>query len=565
MVHIDKRPRIDSTEETLDKTMPPNVESPTGVINALPAMATTKPKTTTKDNITEVNNYINGSFVPPIKSSYLPVINPSTSKEVGSVALSGKDDVSAAVSAASAAFPAWSNLTMKSRVAILLKFHYLIREHATELAKLIVIENGKNMTEALADVAKGNETVEYACSLPQIAQGKTLQVSREVTCMDRRDALGVVASIVPFNFPLMVPMWTVPIALACGNTVVLKPSEKVPLTMMRVAELFKEAGLPDGVFNMVQGTKEVVEALIDHPTVRAVTFVGSSPVANIVATRCRNLNKRVTALGGAKNHLIALPDCEVEGASSDIVVSFAGCAGQRCMAASVLLVMGDGEQQKALQEKIIDKASKIEPGSEAGKMGPVIDAGSYEKIMKYIEKSLENGAELLLDGRSWSKNEFAKNGGCWIGPTIIKHSSKEDDAMKEEIFGPVLSIYQVKSWSEAIEIENGNPFGNAASVYTTNGGHAEWFVSRFRASMLGINIGIPVPREPFSFGGLYGTQSKYGDMDITGDGAIEFFTNRIKVTSKWPMPNVDEFISGEGLSPATGHGPTDHANFAGTM
>mmetsp|Transcript_17915 Transcript_17915/g.24672 ORF Transcript_17915/g.24672 Transcript_17915/m.24672 type:complete len:560 (-) Transcript_17915:355-2034(-) len=559
MVHIDKKPRVESPTKAdpSTKTMPPNAE--------VMSEATPSTSTTEKEQLIEVNNYINGSFVPPAKSSYLPVTSPTTSKQVGSVALSGKEDVEAAVAAASAAFPSWSKLTIKSRVAIMLKFHNLVRENATELAKLIVLENGKNMTEALADVAKGNETVEYACSLPQLAQGKTLQVSREVSCMDRRDALGVVTSIVPFNFPFMVPMWTAPIALVCGNTMVLKPSEKVPLTMRRVAELMKEAGLPDGVFNMVQGTKEVVESLIDHPEIRAVTFVGSSPIADIVATRCRVLNKRVTALGGAKNHLIALPDCEVEGASSDIVVSYAGCAGQRCMAASCLLVMGEGEQQKALLDKVVEKASKIEPGTEPGKMGPVIDSASYKKILGYIEKSVEGGAELLLDGRSWSKNEHAKNGGCWIGPTIIKHSSKEDAAMKEEVFGPVLSVHNVKSWAEAIEIENGNPFGNAACVYTTNGGHAEWFVSRFRASMLGINIGIPVPREPFSFGGLYGTKSKYGDMDITGDGAMEFFTNRIKVTSKWPVPNVEEFISGEGLSTTAGHGPTDHANFAGRM
>jgi acyl-CoA reductase-like NAD-dependent aldehyde dehydrogenase len=283
----------------------------------------------------------------------------------------------------------------------------------------------------------------------------------------------------------MVPFWTTPIAIVLGNAVILKPSEKVPLTMNRIAELFKEAGFPDGIFNMIQGTRDAVEAIIDHPKVKAVTFVGSSPVAELVANRCRAIGKRCTALGGAKNHLVALPDCETEGASSDITVSFAGCAGQRCMAASVLLVVGD---QQELISKIVDNASKIQPGSEPKHMGPVIDEASYKKIISYIEDAENSGAKLLLDGRDW-KEKHGSDGGNWIGPTIILHQSPNDKTMKEEVFGPVLSVHQVASWEEAIEIENENPFGNAASVYTTNGGSADWFTSRFRASMLGVNIG----------------------------------------------------------------------------
>jgi malonate-semialdehyde dehydrogenase (acetylating) / methylmalonate-semialdehyde dehydrogenase len=392
------------------------------------------------------------------------------------------DDANSAVEAASKAFPRWSSLTIKARASYMLKFHALVQAHAKELAELIVLENGKNVVEALADVAKGNETVEWACCLPQVAQGNVLRVSSEVTCEDRRTPLGVVASIVPFNFPLMVPMWTVPIALVLGNTVVLKPSEKVPLTMRRVAELFEEAGFPDGVFNMVQGTKVAVDALMDHPDVKAVTFVGSSPVANIVATRCRALNKRVTALGGAKNHLVVLPDCEVDGASSDICVSFAGCAGQRCMAASVLLLIGPQEE---LLNQLVDKASKLRPGSEGGQVGPVIDEASYRKIISYIDDAEKSGVKILLDGRSWKREK-----GNWVGPTILLHESSDDRAIKEEIFGPVISVYVCKSWEEAIRIENANPFGNAASIYTTSGGNAEWFASRFRASMLGVNVRI---------------------------------------------------------------------------
>jgi acyl-CoA reductase-like NAD-dependent aldehyde dehydrogenase len=330
-----------------------------------------------------------------------------------------------------------------------------------------------------------------------------------------------------------------------GNVVILKPSEKVPMTMRRVAELFREAGVPDGVFTMVQGTKDAVQALIAHPHVQAVTFVGSSPVAQIVAQQCHSLHKRVTALGGAKNHLVALPDCDKSGAASDIVASFAGCAGQRCMAASVLLLVGNQEE---LLQLIVKQASEILPGSGPGCMGPIIDTPSLEKIRKYIALAEQDGAKVLLDGRSWEKSR-----GNWIGPTILLHQSPKDKTMQEEVFGPVLSVYIASSWEEAIAIENANHFGNAASIYTSSGGHAEWFTQRFRASMLGVNIGIPVPREPFSFGGLYGTRSKFGDMDITGDGAMEFFSNRIKVTSKWPTV----------VAPM--QQPKDAANFAGQM
>jgi len=528
---------------------------------------------TTSEEVTVVHNYINGKFTPPASSASqsLPVINPSTSNAIGHVVLSSHQDVDDAVAAAHAAFPSWSRLTVKARAAVMLKFHSLVRTHAKELAEMIVKENGKNLTEALADVAKGNETVEYACSLPQLMQGKIDRVSTEVTCQDRRDPLGVVASIVPFNFPFMVPMWTLPIALVTGNTIVLKPSEKVPMTMMKVMSLMEEAGFPPGVVNLVQGTKEVVEGLIDHPLVRAVTFVGSSPIAKLVSERCHSRNKRCTALGGAKNHLIALPDCEVESTASDVVVSYAGCAGQRCMAASVLLVVGDkeGEAQKKLLETVVEKAAAIEPGTGPGKMGPVIDSNSLNKILSYIEASEKEGADILLDGRSWiskMKDDEKFGKGYWIGPTIICHNNKTDKAMNEEVFGPVLSVYHVSTWHEAIEIENANPFGNAAAIYTSNGGYAEWFLTRVRASMLGVNIGIPVPREPFSFGGLYGTRSKFGDMDITGDGAIEFFTNRIKITSKWPTPTVPEYVMGlEKEQQEKSDATTDHANFAGRM
>ena len=537
-----------------------------------------------------IDNYIDGVFVAPDSNEYMNVINPCHGSTIARVAVSNEQDVQRAVASAQAAFPAWSSRTMKARAAILLQFHALVREHAHELAELIVQENGKNITEALADVAKGNETVEYACSLPQLAQGRVLPVSSGgVVCQDRRTPLGVVVSIVPFNFPFMVPCWTLPIALVMGNTFILKPSEKVPLTMHRVASLLQQAGVPPGVVTLLHTNQpHVLQTLLQHPTVRAVTFVGSSPVAEHVATTCRALHKRCTALGGAKNHLVALTDsCHISSTASDVVVSFAGCAGQRCMAASVLLLVGSNNDQKdqALLDAIVAQAAAIQPGTGPGQMGPVIDQRSYDKIVQCIHDAVHScGAKVLLDGRTW-KEQNTHGGGHWIGPTILLHQSPNDATMREEVFGPCLSVYKCASWDEAIRIENANPFGNAACVYTANGGHAEWFLERFRASMLGYvagvcalcctcvssfltrfcknrcNIGIPVPREPFSFGGLYGTLSKYGDMDITGDGGMEFFSNRIKITTRWPAVEEEQITT----TAAASSGPSDMAHFSGRM
>jgi len=439
------------------------------------------------------------------------------------------------------------------------KFHELMDAAQDELTEIIIRENGKNRAEAIASIAKGNETVEWACSMPQLVQGRILEVSRGITCHDVREPIGIVASICPFNFPVMVPMWTVPIALAAGNCVILKPSEKVPGAATVMARLFAEAGLPKGVFQIVNGQADVVNALCDHPDIAAVTFVGSSKVAEIVAKRCRAINKRVLALGGAKNHLVSLPDCDPVVAAHDIVASFSGCCGQRCMAAAVLLTVGE---QPDLVSKIVEKAGALVAGTEAGQVGPIIDPAAKARVLSYIERAEANGAKILLDGRGWAH----KTPGNWIGPTIIHHASKDDAAMKEEIFGPVLSVYTVSSWAEAIEIENGNPYGNAASIYTSSGGNAEWFTSRFRAGMIGVNIGIPVPREPFSFGGLYPSLSKYGDLDITGEGALDLFTRRRKVTTKWSKPSgFGAPTSATGAAAAASAATADKASFVGRM
>jgi len=493
----------------------------------------------------------------------MDVHNPSDGSKIADVPLSNAKDVAEAVKHADAAFDSWSGLTIKQRAAIMFKFHNLVNVHSQELAELIVKENGKNITEALADVAKGNETAEWATSLPQLSVGRNLDVSKGIQCLETRKPLGVVGAIVPFNFPAMVPMWTVPIALTMGNCVILKPSEKVPMTMARMAELFTQAGMPPGVFQIINGAVDVVNGICENPGIKGVTFVGSSKVAELVANKCRSLNKRVLALGGAKNHLIALPDCDIAMAARDITASFAGCAGQRCMAASALVVVDDGSgvAEKLLAE-VVAVSAKLTAGNGAGQVGPLIEDIAKDRVMKYInEAESRDGASILLDGRSWAKTQTK---GSFVGPTIILHKSCEDAAMNDEIFGPVLSIIKVSSWEEAIRIENANPYGNAACVYTERGANAEWFTKRFCASMLGVNIGIPVPREPFSFGGLYGTKSKFGDCDITGDGAMEFFSNRIKITSKW---SASYGASANGAPAAKKQRTTveDKANFDGRM
>jgi len=475
-----------------------------------------------------VDNWIGGQPAPPTTGKYLPLFQPRDGTQTGQVALSSKEDVDLAVQTAAKVYPAWSKLTSKARSQYLFKLRESIIAHTEELAQIIMSEHGKTHGEALGSIQKGNETCEWACSIPQVIQGRTQEVSGGVHCTEVRESLGVVACIVPFNFPIMVPFWTLPIAIAAGNCVILKPSEKVPRTMAKVMELIKRAGIPDGVVQIVNGTQEVVEALCDHPQIPAISFVGSSKVAEIVSHRARLKNKRVLALGAAKNHLVALRDCNADMCSTDIVQSYTGCAGQRCMAASALILV---QEQKDLLDLIVAKSSKIVPGQASGQMGPIIDQVAVDRCHRYIDEAVKrDGATLLLDGRSWT----GAQAGYWIGPTILLHKSASDAAFREEIFGPILSVVVVQSREEAIAIENSSPYGNAAAIYTTVGAHAEWFTSRFSAGMCGVNVGVPVPREPFSFGGW--NASRFGDMDITGEGGLEFWTRRKKITSKWNLP-----------------------------
>ena len=425
--------------------------------------------------------------------------------------------------AAKAAFPKWSKTPIKERVQIFFRYRSLLEKHLVELAELCSEENGKIYSESVAEIEKCIELTEFAVSLPQLVTGEVLEVSRGVECRTEHVPLGVVASIVPFNFPSMVPNWTIPNALALGNCMIIKPSEKVPLSCGRIAELLKEAGLPDGVFNIINGDVEIVEAICDHPGIEAVSFVGSTKVAKIVYQRATSNLKRCLALGGAKNHLLVLPDAIPGMTAQNVTASMSGCAGQRCMAAGAMVGVGAIDH---IVEKICEEARKVVPGQN---LGAVISKESKERIERFIDEAEKDGAKILVDGRKAVVE--GKEAGYYVGPTVIDYVTPNMSVAKEEIFGPVISILRVATVDEALAIENANPYGNAASVFTQNGGAARYIIDRASAGMIGVNVGVPVPREPFSFGGW--NESKFGVGDITGKSSIEFWTKLKKSTTKW--------------------------------
>jgi len=470
-----------------------------------------------------VQNFVNGKFVKSAGNRELDVYSPLNGQVISSVALSSATDLDKAVQAAKKAFLGWNAVTIKSRVQVFYRYKRLLEKNIKELAELIHIEHGKTVEEAAAEIEKAVEITEFACSLPQIAGGETLEVSRGVECRLKRVPLGVGASIVPFNFPSMVPHWTIPISIALGNCFILKPSEQVPLSAARTGELLKKAGLPDGVFNIVNGAREIVEAICDHPDISAVTFVGSSAVAKIVYTRASSNFKRALCLGQAKNHIFLLPDSRVEMSAKNIVASFAGCTGERCMAASVLVAVGPVDK---LIKAICAEGRKIIPGKN---MGPVISEKARASITDYIDEAEKEGAKVILDGRNMTGKGNKK--GYYIGPTIIDNVKPDMRIAREEVFGPVLSVIRVKNIKEGIKIENASPYGNAASVFTQDGEFARRVVENVSAGMVGVNIGVPVPREPFPFGGW--NESKFGVEDITGKSSIEFWTENKKITTKW--------------------------------
>jgi malonate-semialdehyde dehydrogenase (acetylating)/methylmalonate-semialdehyde dehydrogenase len=470
----------------------------------------------------DVRNFIGGKFS-SAAAAQLDVLNPSNGSVLTQVPLSSSQEVNTAAGAAAAAFPSWSATPIKERVQIFYRYRALLERHFDELAALITEEHGKIRSEAEAEVAKAVELTEFACSLPQIVTGEVLEVSRGVECRTDRHPIGTVASIAPFNFPSMVPHWTIPNALALGNCMVLKPSELVPLSAGRIAELLAEAGLPSGVFNVVHGGQEVVEAICDHPGIAGVTFVGSTRVAKLVYRRATGNLKRVLALGGAKNHLFVLPDANADMASGNIVASMSGCAGQRCMAASVMLAVSEADH---IVSRIVEQARSVVPGVT---LGPVISLAAKQRIEQYINEAESAGAKLLLDGRNASVP--GREGGFWIGPTIIDYVQPEMSIAREEVFGPVLAIIRTRDLDQALSIENSSPYGNAAAVFTENGAIARYVTDRASAGMVGVNVGVPVPREPFSFGGW--NESRFGVGDITGRGSIEFWTQTKKTTTKW--------------------------------
>ncbi len=470
-----------------------------------------------------IQNYINGSWVDTSTSKTMDVISPLDGNLLSRVPMSSAADLDKAVSAAQAAFPSWSKTPIKERVQVFFRYKVLLEKHLIELAELCSEENGKTYSESVAEIEKCIELTEFATSLPQLVTGELLEVSRGVECRTEHVPLGVVASIVPFNFPSMVPNWTIPNAIALGNCMIMKPSEKVPLSCGRLAELLKEAGLPDGVFNIVHGDVGIVEAICDHPNIEAVSFVGSTKVAKIVYQRATHNYKRCLALGGAKNHLMVLPDAISDMTAQNVAASMSGCAGQRCMAASAMIGVGNIDHIVA---KICDEARKIVPGVN---LGAVINKASQERIEQYISDAEKDGAKILVDGRNTSVP--GKEKGTYVGPTVIDFVTPDMSVAKEEIFGPVISIMRTKTVDEALEIENANPYGNAASVFTQNGAMARYIIDRASAGMIGVNVGVPVPREPFSFGGW--NESKFGVGDITGKSSIEFWTKLKKSTIKW--------------------------------
>ncbi|MCA9743370.1 CoA-acylating methylmalonate-semialdehyde dehydrogenase [candidate division KSB1 bacterium] len=468
------------------------------------------------------HNFIAGKMVAG-QGETLEVFSPTTGEVLSAVHLSETSEVSQAVASAQAAFPEWSGMPIKERVQIFYRYKTLLEQHLEQLAQLIVEENGKTLDEARAEVLKAVEVTEFACALPQLFPGEIEEVSKGVECRSERQPLGVVACITPFNFPNMVPNWTIPNVLAIGNTMLLKPSELVPLSANRIAELLRQAGLPDGVFNVIHGGQKAVEAICDHPGIEAVSFVGSTRVAKLVYQRATAKFKRALALGGAKNHLVVLPDAHTGMTASNVAASMTGCAGQRCMAASALVAVGPVDH---IIEQLCREAGKIVPGKN---LGAIISKQAKARIENYIAEAEKQGANVILDGRNISVP--GHENGYWLGPTIIDQVTPDMPIAQEEVFGPVLAILRAPTLDKAIEIENSSPYGNAAAIFTQSGGLAKYFSERASAGMIGVNIGVPVPREPFSFGGW--NQSKFGSGDITGKSSIEFWTKLKKTTIKW--------------------------------
>ena len=485
-----------------------------------------------EQEVTRISHWIGGRTVEGQSGRSGPVFNPALGQQTGAVDFATPEEVDHAVQAAKEAFESWRAMSLSKRTAIFFQIRELVHERHEEIARILTAEHGKVLSDAMGEVARGLEVIEYCCGIPELLKGEfSEQASTGIDVYSIRQPLGVVAGITPFNFPAMVPMWMWAPALACGNTFVLKPSEKDPSASLYTAELLKEAGVPDGVFNVVHGDKVAVDAVLEHPDIQAVSFVGSTPIARYVYETGTKHGKRVQALGGAKNHMIVLPDADIDMAADAAVSAAYGSAGERCMAISQVVAVGDAADRlvKAIHERLpkIKVGNGLEPDVE---MGPLVTREHRDKVASYIDGARGQGAEVVADGR----DSAPEGDGFFLGVSLLDNVTPEMDAYKDEIFGPVLGVTRVGTYNEAVKLVNENPYGNGTAIFTRDGGVARQFQFDVQAGMVGINVPIPVPVAYYSFGGW--KNSLFGDTHIYGPEGINFYTRGKVVTSRWPDP-----------------------------
>ena len=483
-----------------------------------------------------IGHFIGGKAHAGSASRSQPVYNPATGAVTGHVALANGADIDTAVAAAQAAFPAWADTPPIRRARVMFKFLELLNANKDKLAHCITAEHGKVFTDAQGEVSRGIDIVEFACGMPQLLKGDfTDQVSTGIDNWTLRQPLGVVAGITPFNFPVMVPMWMFPVAIAAGNTFVLKPSPTDPTASLMMAELFKQAGLPDGVFNVVQGDKEAVDALLVHPDVKAVSFVGSTPIANYIYETGAHHGKRVQALGGAKNHMVVMPDADLDQAVDALIGAGYGSAGERCMAISIAVLVGDVAERLLPKLQARAQTLVIKSGVHLdAEMGPIVTQAAHERITGYIDLGVKEGATLLVDGRTFTGKDAGEGceQGFWMGGTLFDHVTPDLRIYKEEIFGPVLGCVRVGTFAEAVDLVNGHEFGNGVSCFTRDGNVAREFSRRIQVGMVGINVPIPVPMAWHGFGGW--KKSLFGDMHAYGEEGVRFYTKQKSIMQRWP-------------------------------
>ena len=487
-----------------------------------------------------LHHFFNGQRVEGGSGRHGDVYDPATGTVTARVPLASADDVKQAVDAASAAFPAWAATTPLNRARVMFRFKELLETHAGDLAKIITSEHGKVLSDARGEVTRGLEVVEFACGIPHLLKGEhSMNVGRDVDSWSEYAPLGVVAGITPFNFPAMVPLWMFPVALACGNTFVLKPSERDPSAALFMADLLKRAGLPDGVFNVVHGDKDAVDALLDEPRVQALSFVGSTPIAQYIYARGSANGKRVQALGGAKNHMVVLPDADLDGAVSALLGAGYGSAGERCMAISVAVCVGDATAD-ALVATLAPKVAALEigPGCQDPEMGPLVTGAHRDKVRGYIDAGVAEGADLVVDGRGHVVDGHAD--GFFLGGCLFDRVTPDMRIYREEIFGPVLCVMRVPDLDAALRLVNEHEYGNGTAVFTRDGGAAREFAHHVQAGMVGINVPIPVPMAFHSFGGW--KRSIFGPLHVHGPDGVRFYTRLKTITARWPETHAAEFV-----------------------